>query len=106
MRRARLPTVLTAPIETLGIVESEVGSIMGLHGLSLKCRSCNDSLFLAVTGSTGWYHSEEYDMEHCKLYALSTCGHCKACKKLISDCGLQYEFTGLGRRRFNKAPRA
>jgi len=39
--------------------------------------------------------TEEYDMEQCKLYALSTCGHCKACKKLLSDCGIQYEFTDV-----------
>jgi glutaredoxin-like protein NrdH len=34
-------------------------------------------------------------MEQCKLYALSTCGHCKACKKLLSDCGVHYEFTDV-----------
>ena len=34
-------------------------------------------------------------MEQCKLYALSTCSHCKACKKLLSDCGVQYEFTDV-----------
>lgn len=27
-----------------------------------------------------------------RMYTLSTCGHCKAAKKLLSDCKVQYEF--------------
>jgi len=30
-----------------------------------------------------------------KLYTLSTCGHCKATKQLLSDCGISYEFTDV-----------
>lgn len=28
-----------------------------------------------------------------KLYALSTCGHCKCAKKLLDDCGISYDCT-------------
>ncbi len=34
-------------------------------------------------------------MEHCKLYTLSTCGHCKACKRFLGKCGIEYEFTDV-----------
>jgi glutaredoxin-like protein NrdH len=34
-------------------------------------------------------------MEQCKLYSLSTCSHCKACKKFLGDCGIEYEFTDV-----------
>jgi glutaredoxin-like protein NrdH len=27
-----------------------------------------------------------------KLYTLSTCGHCKATKKFLSDCAVKFEF--------------
>lgn len=27
-----------------------------------------------------------------KMYTLSTCGHCKATKKLLDECKVQYEF--------------
>lgn len=30
-----------------------------------------------------------------KMYTLSTCGHCKATKKLLSDCAVKYEFTDV-----------
>jgi len=30
-----------------------------------------------------------------KMYTLSTCGHCKATKKLLTDCGISYEFTDV-----------
>lgn len=30
-----------------------------------------------------------------KMYSLSTCGHCKATKKLLSDCQVRYEFTDV-----------
>jgi glutaredoxin-like protein NrdH len=30
-----------------------------------------------------------------KLYTLSTCSHCKATKKLLSDCQVKYEFTDV-----------
>jgi glutaredoxin-like protein NrdH len=26
------------------------------------------------------------------MYTLSTCGHCKAARKFMEDCGVQYEF--------------
>jgi glutaredoxin-like protein NrdH len=34
-------------------------------------------------------------MEHCKLYSLSTCSHCKSCKRFLGDCGIEYEFTDV-----------
>ena len=34
-------------------------------------------------------------MEQCKLYSLSTCSHCKACKKFLGDCGIEYQFTDV-----------
>ena len=34
-------------------------------------------------------------MEQCKLYSLSTCSHCKACKKFLGECGIEYEFTDV-----------
>ncbi|GAB4483325.1 MAG: glutaredoxin family protein [Thermodesulfovibrionales bacterium] len=30
-----------------------------------------------------------------KLYALSTCSHCKAAKKLLGDCAIQFSFTDV-----------
>jgi len=30
-----------------------------------------------------------------KIYTLSTCSHCKATKKLLNDCQVQYEFTDV-----------
>jgi glutaredoxin len=30
-----------------------------------------------------------------KIYTLSTCGHCKATKKFLSDCAVEYEFTDV-----------
>jgi glutaredoxin len=27
-----------------------------------------------------------------KMYTLSTCGHCRATKKLLDECQVQYEF--------------
>ncbi|MBN2033222.1 MAG: glutaredoxin family protein [Deltaproteobacteria bacterium] len=30
-----------------------------------------------------------------KIYTLSTCGHCKATKKLLDECSVQYEFTDV-----------
>jgi glutaredoxin-like protein NrdH len=32
-------------------------------------------------------------MDECsvKIYTLSTCGHCKSTKKLLHDCGVQFE---------------
>jgi glutaredoxin len=34
-------------------------------------------------------------MEVCKLYSLSTCSHCRACKRFLGDCGIEYEFTDV-----------
>jgi glutaredoxin len=34
-------------------------------------------------------------MTMCRLYSLSTCSHCRACKKLLSECGVEYEFTDV-----------
>jgi glutaredoxin-like protein NrdH len=34
-------------------------------------------------------------MEVCKLYTLSTCSHCKSCKRFLGDCGIEYEFTDV-----------
>jgi len=30
-----------------------------------------------------------------RLYSLSTCSHCKATKKFLSDCVVKYEFTDV-----------
>ena len=30
-----------------------------------------------------------------KIYSLSTCSHCKATKKFLNDCKVQYEFTDV-----------
>ncbi|MDM8526093.1 glutaredoxin family protein [Desulfococcaceae bacterium HSG8] len=30
-----------------------------------------------------------------QIYSLSTCSHCKAAKKLLSDCTIKYEFTDV-----------
>jgi len=30
-----------------------------------------------------------------KIYTLSTCNHCNAVKKLLSDCAVKYEFTDV-----------
>jgi len=33
--------------------------------------------------------------ESVKMYSLSTCGHCKATKKLLNECHVKYEFTDV-----------
>jgi len=38
---------------------------------------------------------KERQMEQCRLYSLSTCSHCKACKRFLGDCGVEYEFTDV-----------
>lgn len=30
-----------------------------------------------------------------KIYTLSTCGHCKATKRLLDECSIKYEFTDV-----------
>jgi glutaredoxin-like protein NrdH len=30
-----------------------------------------------------------------RIYTLSTCSHCKATKKLLNDCDVEYEFTDV-----------
>jgi glutaredoxin-like protein NrdH len=30
-----------------------------------------------------------------RMYSLSTCSHCKAAKKLLGECGIQFEFTDV-----------
>ena len=30
-----------------------------------------------------------------KLYSLSTCGHCRATKKLLGECAVEYDFTDV-----------
>lgn len=34
-------------------------------------------------------------MAPCKLYSLSTCSHCRSCKKFLGECGIEYEFTDV-----------
>jgi len=34
-------------------------------------------------------------MSPCKLYALSTCTHCMSCKKLLEECGVEYQSTDV-----------
>lgn len=38
---------------------------------------------------------KECMMEICKVYTLSTCSHCKSCKRFLGDCGIEYEFTDV-----------
>ena len=33
--------------------------------------------------------------ESVRMYSLSTCGHCKATKKLLNECQVKYEFTDV-----------
>ena len=33
--------------------------------------------------------------DNVKIYSLSTCSHCRATKRFISECGVQYEFTDV-----------
>jgi glutaredoxin len=35
------------------------------------------------------------EQDSVKLFSLSTCGHCKATKKLLDDCTVKYEFTDV-----------
>ena len=30
-----------------------------------------------------------------KIYTLSTCSHCKATKRLLGECGIQFDFTDV-----------
>jgi glutaredoxin len=30
-----------------------------------------------------------------KIYTLSTCSHCKATKRFLGECGIQYDFTDV-----------
>jgi len=34
-------------------------------------------------------------MSACNLYALSTCTHCKSCKKLLEEYGVAYQSTDV-----------
>jgi glutaredoxin-like protein NrdH len=40
-------------------------------------------------------NAKERMMEVCKLYTLSTCSHCKSCKRFLGECGIEYEFTDV-----------
>jgi len=31
-------------------------------------------------------------MEKCRVYSLSTCSHCKSCKRFLGDCGVEFDF--------------
>ena len=33
--------------------------------------------------------------ENVKLYSLSTCSHCRATKRLLDECTVQYDFTDV-----------
>jgi glutaredoxin len=33
--------------------------------------------------------------EQVKIYSLSTCSHCKATKKLLDECTIQYDFVDV-----------
>ncbi|MFH0845161.1 MAG: glutaredoxin family protein [Pseudomonadota bacterium] len=33
--------------------------------------------------------------EQVKMYTLSTCSHCRATKKFLDDCKVQYDFTDV-----------
>jgi glutaredoxin len=33
--------------------------------------------------------------EKVKLYTLSTCSHCKATKRFLDECGIEYSFTDV-----------
>ena len=33
--------------------------------------------------------------DNVKIYSLSTCSHCRATKRFIGECGVQYEFTDV-----------
>lgn len=35
------------------------------------------------------------EQEQVKMYTLSTCGHCRATKKFLDECRIQYEFTDV-----------
>ena len=35
------------------------------------------------------------DQEDVKIYSLSTCSHCKATKRFLEECKIQYEFTDV-----------
>ena len=32
---------------------------------------------------------------HVKMYTLSTCHHCKAAKKFMAKCGVEFDFTDI-----------
>jgi len=40
-------------------------------------------------------NAKESVMDICKLYTLSTCSHCKSCKRFLGECGIEYEFTDV-----------
>jgi len=35
--------------------------------------------------------------EPVKMYSLSTCSHCKATKRFLDECNVQYDFTDVDR---------
>ena len=35
------------------------------------------------------------DQPDVKLYALSTCSHCRSCKELLNSCGVKYDCTDV-----------
>jgi glutaredoxin-like protein NrdH len=56
-------------------------------------RLLEENLGRVTTGK--FVRQQEVAMKSCKLYSLSTCAHCKACKNLLSECGVEYEFTDV-----------
>jgi glutaredoxin-like protein NrdH len=41
------------------------------------------------------WRKEQRMQKPVKMFALSTCSHCKATKKLLDDCEVRYEFTDV-----------
>jgi glutaredoxin len=35
------------------------------------------------------------DQDDVKIYSLSTCSHCRATKKFLEECKIQYDFTDV-----------
>lgn len=39
--------------------------------------------------------AEENDQPDVKIFSLTTCSHCRATKKFLSDCTIKYEFVDV-----------
>ena len=77
-----------------GAAEEEWPLTGGHERVAFAAGLCQNSGYSFATGENegGEDMPQNGDV---KVYSLSTCSHCKATKKLLDECTVQYEFTDV-----------